>query len=109
MVSRSFAASRPPAGAPRSGARATGGTRCCGACGASAGWRALVARRGAFSTSNFAGRFIESDYTNNTAWVAFDLIRHNTGNSNGNPKIVIVGRSDCVMGSGLCGENAPNR
>lgn len=55
------------------------------------------------STSNYEEIFIESDYTNNTAWVAFELRR----DSKGNPKIKIVNHSPCA--GGLCGENAPNR
>ena len=55
------------------------------------------------STANHEGVFIETDYTNNSAWVAFDLTRE----SNGNPKITVVSNSPCV--GGLCGDNAPNR
>lgn len=58
------------------------------------------------STSNPAGVFIESDYSNNTAWVSFNLTRA----SNGNPKITITGHSPVPAGiPGLDGENAPNR
>lgn len=56
------------------------------------------------STANPDGVFIESDYSNNTAWVGFDLKR----DSNGNPKIEIISRSACDSPS-LCGEGAPNR
>lgn len=57
------------------------------------------------STANADGVFIESDYGNNAAWVGFDLSR----DSKGNPKITIVDHSDCAPGTGLCGEDAPNR
>jgi Lysyl oxidase len=57
------------------------------------------------STANYAGRFKESDSTNNTAWVKFRL----SSDSNGNRKIEVTAHSPCVMGTGLCGENAPNR
>lgn len=56
------------------------------------------------STTNSDGIFIEKDYTNNTAWVGFYLIR----DSNGNPKIELFDHSPCET-PGLCGENAPNR
>ena len=56
------------------------------------------------STANPDGIFIEDDYTNNTAWVAFDLTR----DSRGNPKIKVVNYSPCET-AGLCGEDAPNR
>lgn len=56
------------------------------------------------STANPDGIFIEKDYTNNTAWVGFNLTRE----SNGNPKIRIISRSPCDS-PGLCGERAPNR
>lgn len=56
------------------------------------------------STSNFAGKFLEQDLTNNTAWVSFDL----TYNNSGNAKIDIVGNSPCSS-PGMCGENSPNR
>lgn len=55
------------------------------------------------STTNHEGVFIEEDYTNNTAWVAFDLTRE----SKGNPKITVVDHSPCY--GGLCGNDAPNR
>ncbi len=58
------------------------------------------------STSNPAGVFIESDYSNNTAWVSFALTRE----SNGNPKIAITGHSPVPANlPGLDGEGAPNR
>ena len=56
------------------------------------------------STSNPDGIFIEKDLTNNTAWVSFRLTRH----SNGNPKIEVLGHSNCDT-PGLCGDGAPNR
>jgi hypothetical protein len=57
------------------------------------------------STANYARRFAELDYTNNTAWVKFRLY----ADSNGNRKIEVKGHSPCALGTGLCGENAPNR
>jgi hypothetical protein len=60
------------------------------------------------STANHEGIFIESDNTNNAAWVSFYVRRH----SQGNPKIEIVGNScDGVANPdpGLCGENPANR
>jgi hypothetical protein len=56
------------------------------------------------STANPAERFLETSYTNNTAWVSFKLTR----DSNGNAKIAIGDHSPCST-PGLCGENAPNR
>ena len=55
------------------------------------------------STANPSGVFAEKDYTNNAAWVSFDLTR----DSNGNAKINIVGNSPCQ--AGLCGDNSANR
>jgi len=55
------------------------------------------------STANYAGVFLEKDYSNNTAWVKFRLYR----DSNGNRKVEVTGNSPCT--NGLCGENAPNR
>jgi hypothetical protein len=49
------------------------------------------------STANPEHHFIESDYTNNAAWVAFNLTR----DSNGNAKIAIVGNSPCA--GTMCG------
>jgi hypothetical protein len=57
------------------------------------------------STSNFAGRFTETDYTNNTAWVKFRLYT----DSNGNRKVEVTGHSPCEAGTGLCGEGSTNR
>jgi hypothetical protein len=56
------------------------------------------------STSNYALRFEESDYTNNTAWVKFRLYT----DSNGNRKIEVTGHSPCDS-PGLCGERSTNR
>ena len=66
--------------------------------GASAGLYYLV------STSNPEHSFLESNYTNNTAWVGFMLSR----DSNGNAKINIISKSPCDS-PGLCGDNIPNR
>jgi hypothetical protein len=56
------------------------------------------------TTSNFTGRFRESNYANNTAWVKFRLYQ----DSKGNRKIEVTGHSPCE-GPGLCGELATNR
>ena len=56
------------------------------------------------STSNFAQRFEETDYTNNTAWVKFRLYT----DSSGNRKVEVTQSSPCST-PGLCGDNAPNR
>jgi hypothetical protein len=56
------------------------------------------------STANYARRFTESDYTNNTAWVKFRL----TTDSNGNRKIEVLDHSPCSS-PGLCGERSTNR
>ena len=50
------------------------------------------------------GTFLETNYTNNTAWVKFTL----TSESNGNRKVTVIGHSPCES-PGMCGENAPNR
>jgi hypothetical protein len=57
------------------------------------------------STANYAQRYVELDYTNNTAWVKFTL----SSDSKGNRKVTLTDHSPCVMGSGLCGENTTNR
>lgn len=57
------------------------------------------------STANSDHEFLESDTSNNSAWVAFQLSRP----SNGNPRLDFVGNSPCSAVPGLCGENAPNR
>lgn len=56
------------------------------------------------STANYAGRFVESDSTNNTAWVRFRLYTE----SNGNRKIEVTGHSPCES-PGMCGERSTNR
>src|SRR5262249_55962482 len=56
------------------------------------------------STSNFAGRFLESDYSNNSAWVRFRLYRDGSGNR----KVDVTAHSPCESPS-LCGEQTPNR
>ena len=53
---------------------------------------------------NDDGVFIESDRTNNLSWVSFRLSRE----SKGNPKITLVGHSDCSSPN-MCGEELPNR
>ncbi|MGH2484268.1 MAG: lysyl oxidase family protein [Candidatus Limnocylindria bacterium] len=57
------------------------------------------------STANYAQIFTEADTTNNTAWVRFRLY----ADSQGNRKVEVTDHSDCVMGSGLCGERSTNR
>lgn len=56
------------------------------------------------SVANAAGTFIESDESNNGAWVSFELKRA----SNGNPKIDLLDHSPCGS-PGMCGEQATNR
>ncbi len=56
------------------------------------------------STSNPDGNFIETDTTNNTAWVGFRLKR----DSAGNPSLSITGHSACDS-PGLCGQQKTNR
>jgi Lysyl oxidase len=56
------------------------------------------------SKANYAQIFVESDYTNNTAWVRFRLYQ----DSKGNKKIEVTGHSPCSS-PGLCGERSPNR
>jgi len=56
------------------------------------------------SVSNPAGVFLESDTSDNTAWVSFRLSR----DSEGNPKLTELSHSRCSS-PGLCGDNAPNR
>jgi Lysyl oxidase len=56
------------------------------------------------STANYARRFEETDYTNNTAWVRFTL----SGIDGGNRKVEVTAHSDCGS-PGLCGVGAPNR
>lgn len=58
------------------------------------------------SVTNADKRFVESDYTNNTAWQGFKVSR----DSKGNPKLVLTeNHSPCVPGTGLCGEQTANR
>jgi hypothetical protein len=54
------------------------------------------------TTSNPDRNFLETDYTNNTAWASFRLRR----DSKGNPKVDAVDHSDCT--GTLCGAG-PNR
>ena len=56
------------------------------------------------STANFAGKFLESDSSNNTAWVKFRLLQE----SNGNRKLAILGNSPCES-TAMCGIGVPNR
>jgi hypothetical protein len=56
------------------------------------------------TTSNFSGRYEESNYANNTAWVKFRLYQ----DSNGNRKIEVTAHSPCES-PGLCGAGATNR
>jgi hypothetical protein len=56
------------------------------------------------STSNPDRVFLESDYSNNTAWTSFRLSR----DSNGNPKIAIIANSPCDS-PGMCGAQSTNR
>jgi Lysyl oxidase len=57
------------------------------------------------STANYAQRFTESDYTNNTAWVRFRL----STDSKGNRKIELTGEHSPCSTPGLCGERSTNR
>jgi hypothetical protein len=54
--------------------------------------------------ANDDGVFVESDTTNNVAWVSFALSRE----SNGNPKVTLVSHSPCDSPN-MCGEDLPNR
>ena len=56
------------------------------------------------STANYARRFVESNYDNNTAWVKFTL----SGAAGGNRKVSVTAHSPCAS-PGLCGVGAPNR
>jgi hypothetical protein len=56
------------------------------------------------STTDPDNAFLETDDTNNTAWVSFELSTH----SNGRRKVTVTGHSDCAS-PGLCGVGAPNR
>lgn len=55
-------------------------------------------------TANPARNFIETDFTNNQAW----LLVHYTNDSNGNPKLEILNESECPEYPGLC-EYSANR
>jgi hypothetical protein len=54
------------------------------------------------TTSNPESAFLETDYTNNTAWASFRLRR----DSKGNPKVTAISHSPCA--GTLCG-STPNR
>jgi hypothetical protein len=56
------------------------------------------------STSNYNRTYLESNYSNNTAWVRL-AIGHD---SQGNRKATVIGNSACDS-PGLCGVGAPNR
>ena len=56
------------------------------------------------STSNPDGNYLESNKTNNSAWVKFTL----GAGSNGNRKITLTAHSPCDS-PGLCGEVSANR
>ena len=56
------------------------------------------------STTNYAGKFLETTTANNSAWVRFRLY----SNGSGNRKIEVTGNSPCAT-PGLCGVGAPNR
>jgi hypothetical protein len=55
------------------------------------------------STANPDGDYLESDVTNNSAWVSFRLRREG-----GNPKLLEIDHSPCSS-PGMCGEQALNR
>ena len=55
------------------------------------------------STANPDGDYLESDYTNNSAWVSFRLQR-----GSGNAKIIEIDHSPC-SGPAMCGEQSLNR
>ena len=56
------------------------------------------------TTSNPDGNYVESDLTNNSAWVKFTL----SADSNGNRKVTVTGHSPCDS-PGMCGEVSANR
>ena len=56
------------------------------------------------STANFANAFLESDSTNNTAWIRFRLSQ----DSKGNRKLSVLGNSPCSTPA-MCGIGAPIR
>ncbi len=55
------------------------------------------------STTDPTNSFLETDDTNNTAWVRFQL----SGDGGGNRKVTVTGSSPCAS-PGLCGAGAPN-
>jgi Lysyl oxidase len=55
------------------------------------------------STTDPRNAFLETDETNNAAWVRFEL----SGEDGGNRKVTVTDNSDCGS-PGLCGEGAPN-
>ena len=55
------------------------------------------------STANEEQAFLESDYTNNTAWTSFRVTR----DSKGNAKVAEVAKSACS--GDMCGVQLPNR
>jgi hypothetical protein len=55
------------------------------------------------STANEEQAFLESDYTNNTAWTSFKVTR----DSKGNAKVAEVAKSPCS--GDMCGIQLPNR
>jgi hypothetical protein len=57
------------------------------------------------STANYARIFTETDYTNNTAWVKFEL----SSDSNGNRKVTLTGDHSQCSSPGLCGDRSTNR
>lgn len=56
------------------------------------------------TTSNPDGNYVESNLTNNSAWVKFTL----SADSNGNRKVTVTGHSPCDS-PGMCGEVSANR
>ena len=56
------------------------------------------------SRTNPTGAFLETDKTNDTAWVRFTLSQ----GSNGNRKVTVTANSPCES-PGLCGERSTNR
>jgi hypothetical protein len=55
------------------------------------------------STANEEQAFLESDYTNNTAWTSFRVTR----DSKGNAKVAEIAKSPCA--GDMCGVQLPNR
>jgi hypothetical protein len=56
------------------------------------------------TTTNPVGVYLESDSSNNVAWVKFTL----SSDSNGNRKVTITEHSPCDS-PGMCGEVSANR